>query len=138
MNEIIKAIREVSNYKPEDCKWSAYGRYDGFAIETDKQTIYLLIENGQSCCENWGYLLSHDNFDEFIGAQLLGLREVSEAEIGVSLPADTSCHGSPATVFVNVETSKGTLQFVAYNDHNGYYGHEVRIVSEQLNMTEHV
>jgi len=131
MNEIIKAIREVSNYEPEDCKWSAYGGYDGFAIETDKQTIYLLIENGQSCCENWGYLLSHDDFDEFIGAQLLGLREIGAGEI----------NGVPdgaATVFVNVETNEGTLQFVAYNDHNGYYGHEVRIVSEQLNMTEHV
>ena len=128
MNEIIKAVREVSNYKPEGCKWSGY---DGYAIDTNNQTIYLLIENGQSCCEDWGYLMSHDNFDEFIGAQLLGLREVSASEI----------NGVPDgayTVFVNVETNKGTLQFVAYNDHNGYYGHEVRVVSEQLNMTESV
>lgn len=37
-------------------------------------------------------------------------------------------------VFIDFETSKGKLQFVLYNDHNGYYGHYVTIKSNQLNI----
>lgn len=33
-------------------------------------------------------------------------------------------------MFINVETTNGLLQFVAYNEHNGYYGHEVKLVSK--------
>lgn len=35
-----------------------------------------------------------------------------------------------SAMFINVETTKGLLQFVAYNEHNGYYGHEVKLVSK--------
>ncbi len=39
-------------------------------------------------------------------------------------------------MFVNLETNVGLLQFVAYNSHNGYYGHDAVLVSKQLNLTE--
>lgn len=35
-----------------------------------------------------------------------------------------------SAMFINVETTKGLLQFVAYNEHNGYYVHEVKLVSK--------
>ncbi len=35
-------------------------------------------------------------------------------------------------MFVNLETNKGTLQFVAYNEHNGHYGHEAKVTCKQL------
>ena len=35
-----------------------------------------------------------------------------------------------SAMFINVETTNGLLQFVAYNEHNGYYGHEVKLVSK--------
>ena len=43
---------------------------------------------------------------------------------------------SGGAMFVNLETSEGLLQFVAYNAHNGYYGHEAVLVSKQLNHEE--
>ena len=30
-------------------------------------------------------------------------------------------------MFVNFVTSKGVMQFVLYNEHNGYYGHDVHV-----------
>ena len=36
-------------------------------------------------------------------------------------------------MFVNIETDRGVLQFVAYNQHNGYYSHEAKVISKQLN-----
>lgn len=40
-----------------------------------------------------------------------------------------------SAMFINVETTKGLLQFVAYNEHNGYYGHEVKLVSKYNDKT---
>lgn len=39
-------------------------------------------------------------------------------------------------MFVNILTDKGILQFVAYNCHNGYYGHEATVKSTQLEHSE--
>lgn len=38
-------------------------------------------------------------------------------------------------MFINIETTKGFLQFVVYNEHNGYYGHSVLLVSKYGNKT---
>jgi hypothetical protein len=35
-------------------------------------------------------------------------------------------------MFVNLDTDKGKLQFVAYNRHNGYYGHSAAVECRQL------
>lgn len=40
-----------------------------------------------------------------------------------------------SAMFINVETTKGLLQFVAYNEHNGYYGHDVLLVSKYDDKT---
>ena len=42
------------------------------------------------------------------------------------------------TMFVNFETSSGTFQLTCYNSHNGYYGHDVTVVSNQLSYTGEV
>ena len=41
-------------------------------------------------------------------------------------------------MFVNLETDMGTLQFVAYNEHNGYYGHEAKVQCTKLTHAEHL
>lgn len=43
---------------------------DGFIVITNKQEIKLGICHYSQCCENWGYFMNEDNFDEFIGSQL--------------------------------------------------------------------
>jgi hypothetical protein len=126
--EIIKSIREVF-----DVKYGAGGSCtaNGYEIVTDQQTILILIDNEQSCCEEWGYLTSEDNLNDFIGAELLKVTEVDKELKVYNFPDQ---HDQCITLFINLETSKGTLQFVVYNAHNGYYGHPVTIKSNQLNI----
>lgn len=114
----IKTIEEVSNEK--------YERMDGYKISTDKNTFMVLISNGQSCCEHWGYLSSEDDLEHFIGSEL---REVRTT--------DVECNGNIAKLleerwieldsvqFVDFVTNRGVLQFAVYNEHNGYYGHNI-------------
>lgn len=130
MSNKIQSIEEIKDYKPE----SEYWGYDGYAIKTEGDSIYILISNMQSCCESWGYLASDDKFEQYIDAELLKLEVVSEDKAII----DVGDMYEGGAIFVNVETSLGLLQFAVYNAHNGYYGHTVRIISKELNLEDGV
>jgi hypothetical protein len=126
--EKIKEIKKIYNLTINNRGLKT--TYDGFCIETDKGSIKILIENCQNCCENFGYATCEDDLDYFIGAEVLNVSIVSDEdgniktryiESGIKIPFDY-------TMFVNVETTKGTIQFAVYNAHNGYYGHRVSII----------
>jgi len=76
--------------------------------------------------------MSNDDLNDFIGAALSSVEIVNEALNSKLLEDDYE--GS--TMFVNINTNKGLLQFVAYNNHNGYYSHEARVESIQLTHSE--
>lgn len=129
----IKSIQEASFGMAGD-RWGIC--YDGFVITmTDDTTIKFGISNESQCCESWGYLMSQDDFVDFIGATVISVAGVDEALAHVSVK-DVYCGG---IMFININTSEGLLQFVAYNEHNGYYSHEgvviengVKTISESL------
>jgi hypothetical protein len=108
-----------------------YSKYSGYEIITNKQSIKLLISSSQGCCESWGYFFSEDNLDDFIGAELKNITLTDIALNTKDLPDYGLDQGG--VMFVNLETDKGTLQFAAYNSHNGFYGHDAKVISEQLN-----
>ena len=112
--------------------------YEGFIVTTDEQEIKVGIDNQQNCCESWGYLMSHDAIDEFIGAKLLDIKIVDAALNVKSYTEVVGEYGvdGGGTMFVNFETDKGTFQLVAYNAHNGYYSHDAVVISKQLNVSE--
>jgi hypothetical protein len=135
MGETITAIR------PYDWRQGDYGmREEGFEIETTAQIITLAIDAEQSCCENWGYFLSEDDPAKFVGAELRGVRitDTNRTSRRFQRDRDDTCDENMVcldegdTLFVDIETDRGPLQFVAYNAHNGYYGHEARVSSKQL------
>lgn len=140
MAEVIKEISEVQNVPTGDTE--DWYRGDGYHITTDKQVIKLLINNGQSCCENWGYFMSEDDTKSFIGADLLELTITDTVLNTHSVPEGLKDDDGVirmydgGIMFVNISTSKGLLQFVAYNEHNGYYGHTAYVISEQLTHQE--
>lgn len=123
--EIIKNITEVSDVY-FDNKWNTY---DGYCIETDSRKLYFVINNGQCCCENWGYLSSEDDFGSFIGSELKNVY-VTDTKLGTIVSNMKEDLDAGSAMFINVETTRGLLQFVAYNEHNGYYGHKVKLVSK--------
>lgn len=135
MEKIIK-IEQSEFFKDENNESNWYS-FDGFVITTNIQTIKIGISNFQSCCENFGCIITNDNIEEFIDSELkdiyivdnsLNNKKIEELEY-------LDCGG---VMFVNFETSEGLLQFVAYNAHNGYYGHEAVLISKQLNCSEYL
>jgi hypothetical protein len=126
----IKSKYKESKMKIKSIEETTWGRgswsgYDGYVITLEDDTqIKMGISNGQSCCENWGYLTSEDSLEEFVGAEYLSAEVVDSKLATTSLGSvyESDC------MFVNIKTSKGVLQFVAYNEHNGYYSHEAVVI----------
>jgi len=107
----------------------------GYRVITDQQEVVLLIDDQDQCCEQWGYFWSEDDTQSFIGAKLLDVRltdtALSERRLAEEDVSDCATHEG-AIMFVTLDTDRGPLQFVAYNEHNGYYGHEAFVRSRQL------
>lgn len=130
MEKILRI--EETNFKTNEKGWSSY---DGYQIITDQQTIKIGISDGQSCCESFGCIITNDEIKEFIGAELLGI-SITDTALNNKKIEELEYLDCGGAMFVNLETSEGLLQFVAYNSHNGYYGHEAVLVSKQLNCEE--
>lgn len=102
-----------------------YQNYDGYKVETDEGVFFIVIENDSQCCENWGYLSSNDELHEFEGSELYSVNIVDTKLETV----EDVCSYEGDCMFVNLETSGGTLQLVCYNEHNGYYGHHAMLLA---------
>jgi hypothetical protein len=127
MSKIISIVEGTFNFG------SRYNNYDGFIIALDNgQAVKLGIDNNQNCCENWGYMMSQDNFEEFVGSEIVKIEAVDEA-LNVSIVPDIYEGG---VMFVNIQTTKGLLQFTAYNEHNGYYSHDAVVIENDVKTIE--
>lgn len=111
--------------------------FDGFQIITDLQTIKIGISDYQSCCENFGCIITNDDINEFIDSELISISIVDNALNNKKID-EIECLDCGGAMFVNLETSEGLLQFIAYNSHNGYYGHEAVLISKQLNYSDNL
>lgn len=104
----------------------------GYEIHTDEQVITCLISNYGNCCEDWGFITTEDLLSDYVGAELLSINLIDTDYKTHPLAKDFIDAYEIAFCFIDVVTSKGTLQFAIYNQHNGYYGHDVKIESKQL------
>lgn len=75
----------------------------------------LVYDDGHSCCEH-RYMHCEDirDFDYHEGAFLRHIEVVKGPEIESDEYHETE--------FCNILTSKGVIQLVCHNEHNGYYG----------------
>lgn len=116
----------------------------GYIVTTSSKTIKMVISNDQDCCEEFGYMMSEDNVSRYIGANFLGIDIVDTDYEKYSLfekvqkglwrdekEDDNEDGRITYAVFVDIKTNVGVLQFVLYNNHNGYYGHTVSITHEK-------
>jgi hypothetical protein len=131
--EKILEIKET-NFKTKEKSW---GDYDGYEIITDKQIIQIGISDGRSCCESFGCIITNDEIKEFIGSNLINI-SITDLALNNKKIEELEYLDSGGAMFVNLETSEGLLQFVAYNSHNGYYGHEAVLISKQFNHEEYL
>jgi hypothetical protein len=106
--------------------------YDGYEVVTTGHRYLILIDNGQCCCESWGYLISEDDYKKYIGKELLSVELTDTALNNTVVENSDYYEGSGSGIqFVDFKMTDGSvLQFAVYNDHNGYYGHPIIIAKD--------
>lgn len=101
---------------------------DGYKISTVKHNIYILIDNYQSCCENWGYIQSEDDLNYYIASSIKDIKLTDIALNQKMIDFEKEGYFDEGGIqFVDFETSRGSFQLAVYNGHNGYYGHGIII-----------
>lgn len=137
--ETILAIGEAQYHTEEN-----ESRMSGYYIRTDNQVIKIGIQDYQNCRERFGHLASPNDFGEFLGAKLIEIKvnayplsKVVDEPMG-TYPFEDEYLDRREVIFINLETSKGTLQFTLYNYQNAYSGHNIQIKSTQLNLAESI
>ena len=120
-------------------------RFGGYVIETTEKPIKVLVDEfGSLCCEDYDVFLAFEDkihgrmpwmgnvqaveLDTLglVGAKISSVSYVSDAlNETVENSIGTSTYVSSA--LVNIETDRGIVQLVAWNEHNGYYPHTVHV-----------
>lgn len=110
---------------------SGYSDMDGYKVETDEHIFHVLIDNGQSCCESWGYFSSEDDMSKFIGAELREIKLTDKALNVKKFEESNFYEDAGGIQFVDFVTNKGVFQLAVYNAHNGYYGHGILVTKDE-------
>lgn len=118
--------------KEADWQKETYGYMSGWEVITDQHAYRFGIDNDSQCYENYGYIATEDDFAEFVGAELIEVDTTDKERLSKTLMKDsnTILDGSneielEAAMFITFKTSAGVFQLVVYNEHNGYYSHDV-------------
>jgi len=114
----------------EECE---FDEFIGYKITTTSQEILIGISDGGQCCENYGYLTSEDDFSDFIGSELTKIESIDTSlNVKVVEYLNNQNIDMDSCMFFNLYTTNGMLQFVVYNEHNGYYSHDAVFISNQI------
>ncbi len=128
----MEKIVEIKGYEAKE----GYSNVAGFEVLTTRQSIKLFIDNTSHCCERWGHFWCNEDPLDFIGTEIRGVTltdaALNEAQMKANDLDLNEKYFEGGVMFVNLETDKGTLQFVAYNEQNGYYGHYATVQCKQL------
>jgi hypothetical protein len=102
---------------------------EGYLVETTEHKFLILIDNKQSCCENWGHFSTHDNLQDFVGKELISI-ELTDTALTTESIEELEYLDGGAVQFVTFKTSDGDFQLAVYNAHNGYYGHGIIVAKD--------
>lgn len=116
--------------------------FTGFSLQTELQSIKIMILNLRLCCERYGLYLTYNGHyrmlvDAFLpdevnltseefelqiqGLNVRGIRFAGIGEIDLDSPDGIY------TATVEIETNRGIITAVAWVEHNGLYPHSYRV-----------
>lgn len=97
----------------------------GYEIKMSDRSknITLTIQNSQNCCERYG-MVNTSGTGMFIGAKYI------RVDILCVTDYEDKMDDCGKQITINIHTDKGIMDITFYNDHNGYYSHDVSIETE--------
>lgn len=133
---------KVTNYKETEFRDNNkdYGiKYSGICIDTDKGLIHIGIDIYQQCCETWGFEIYNANniidktiteiiIDDIETANYIKYKKNGVFDNSYINSSDYIYSVSETDIMVEILFNDGESMFVLlYNNHNGYYAHDILI-----------
>lgn len=119
---------DVSKYigkEISDIKMGIMDYEDALIIQFTDNVVIKVYDSGQCCCESrYMHCEDEDELTYHIGAILTGIEVVEAEDVSDN---DYDVH---EVQYCNVNTSKGMVQLVCHNEHNGYYGGFILSIEE--------
>jgi hypothetical protein len=141
--ELIRSICVIN----ED-SYSYYEKIKGYKIITSRgQIIKVTLEMRSLCCEKFDIMMVNKKgeiyeLNKFKDAILFSVGFGTKLMCNSLLVGISSEHFKEMSdyqkVFVNIKTNKGDFQIFAYNDHNGYYPHDITFEWDGFNETQKI
>lgn len=114
-----------------------FGCNDGFVIITSMRRIRIGIERARQRVRfDYGYFVSENDISDFIGAELTDY-SVGDTLLKPIDSVDESIMRESEVMFLNLETSKGVVQFGVYKN-NDYDGSFSFLVNYQTSNSEYL
>lgn len=108
----------------------------GYVIETNKNKYGFHISNRHNCCESWGvnveWPLKQDE------KSCVGAKVMSKLKWGKDRKVDAAGGLYQTTSTAELQTSLGKVILCCWNEHNGYYPHEVRLSDNASQDTQSI
>lgn len=108
-------------------------------VTTSKQVIILAIENTERCCEIFGMYVCtetetniekiNEEFKDAVFEKVGFVSKISNQKLAKILHDEPKmyCDKDMQYAIIEIKTSKGNFQLLSYNQHNGYYPHDILI-----------
>lgn len=144
MSEIIEKIE----YKKE--QYERYRVFEGYVISTNKQQIKIMMENASRCCEFFGIILYFDGkipaeneilnywqqfenipqninlLDSLIGKEIKNI-SFSNIPICPEFNVEKNDYETNTAYVDIILADEKKIQIYAWNQHNGFYAHELYV-----------
>lgn len=135
---ITNVIYHNTDVRMDDDDWV------GIEVQTNQQSIQVWINSQQYCCENYDVVLVTP--DKVIDPENLNDYEITHIGWGNNIHPDykwalknnTSFRDDDYYAIVNIETQKGLIQIIAFNHHNGFYPHWVKVSWKNYSDTQQI
>lgn len=106
-----------------------FDKYMGLKIVLDNdEEIIVGIEEFQSCCEVYGYYMEYpdgyNTLHDCIGLQIIDFTDGSSHR-RCSYISYTESGKYSNNLTININTTAGVISCTLYNEHNGYYPHDI-------------
>lgn len=150
MAHFLKEIFEKNNAKRKNAEPKEIikeilsfdeAEYEGYKVITNNSVYEILIGNTQKCCEEFGQLCTDDNLLNYLGAELINIDLTNTLLQNINVNDFLKDYGTSSEQqiqFVTFKTDRGDFQLAVYNFHNGYYGHEIKIIKNKAVLKDEV
>lgn len=96
--------------------------------KNNEKILDFSLSHESECCETFGMSLIPSDIQQFINKKILKITKIKK----------NNKDDEGSTYTIKIKTDIGSFKIIAYNNHNGYYTHDVNIEYDKVNIIDSI